>query len=606
MGGGKLMSRQVIRRPLYEVGPELVATATGRAPADVVIRSGRVVNVLTGEILDGLDVAVRFGRIALLGDASKCIGEDTKVICAEGFYLVPGFLDGHLHIESSMVTVSQFAKAVLPCGTTAVFMDPHEIANVLGMDGIRLMIEEGRNLPLKVYATMPSCVPAAPGFEDAGAEITPDDIMEAMAWDEIVGLGEMMNFPGVLAGDPDVHRKIAETLKAGKVVTGHYASPDLGPNLSAYASSGIISDHESVTWQESLAKLRLGMYAKLREGSGWRDIKATVKSYTETNIDPRRIVLVTDDVHPDTLLTFGHVNHVVRRAIEEGTPPVVAIQMATINAAECFRMSHDLGSITPGKFADILFIRDLACPRPEKVMADGRIVAEKGRMLVECPVPDYPEYATGSVHLARPLVRDDFRVKAGLPGKSARVRAIEVADGQAVTKHIETELPCDRDGEIHASRKQDLAKVAVIERHKATGTMALGFVKGFGLECGAVASTVAHDSHNLLVVGMDDGDMVLAANTLAEEGGGMVVVKDGKALAVLPLPIAGLMSDKPVEEVQRDVERLAQAWKALGCRLASPFMTMALLSLPVIPELRITNRGLVDVRRFQFVPLVVG
>jgi adenine deaminase len=600
------MSGQATRQPLYEVGRELVACATGKVPADVVIRTGRLVNVITGEILDGMDVAVRLGRIALVGDVSLCIGKDTKVIDAEGFYLVPGFLDGHLHIESSMVTVSQFARAVLPCGTTAVFMDPHEIANVLGMDGIRLMIEEGRNLPLKVYATMPSCVPAAPGLEDAGAKITPSDVRCAMAWDEVVGLGEMMNFPGVLARDEDVMSKIAETLKAGKVVTGHYASPDLGPNLSAYASCGIISDHESVTWQESLAKLRLGMYAKLREGSGWRDIKATVKSYTETGVDPRRIVLVTDDVHPDTLLTLGHVNHVVRRAIEEGTPPVVAIQMATINAAECFGMSCDLGSITPGKFADILFIRDLADPRPEKVMADGEIVAENGRMLVEFPRQTYPEYATGSVCLARPVIRDDFSVKAGVSGKNVRIRVIQVTEGQAVTKHIEAELTPDGNGEIHASHDEDLAKVAVIERHKATGTMALGFVKGFGLQSGAVASTVAHDSHNLLVVGMDDGDMVVAANTLAEAGGGMVVVKDGKVLAILPLPIAGLMSDEPVEEVQSNVDRLAQAWKALGCRLASPFMTMALLSLPVIPELRITNRGLVDVTEFRHVPLVIG
>jgi adenine deaminase len=600
------MSGQVTRQSLYEVGPELVACATGKVPADVVIRSGRLVNVITCEILDGMDVAVRLGRIALVGDASSCIGKDTKVIDAKGFYLVPGFLDGHLHIESSMVTVSQFAKAVLPCGTTAVFMDPHEIANVLGMDGIRLMIEEGRNLPLKVYTTMPSCVPAAPGLEDAGAKITPSDIRYAMAWDEVVGLGEMMNFPGVLARDEDVMSKIAETLRAGKVVTGHYASPDLGPSLSAYASCGIISDHESVTWQESLAKLRLGMYAKLREGSGWRDIKATIKSFTETGVDPRRIVLVTDDTHPDTLLTLGHVNHVVRRAIEEGTPPVVAIQMATINAAECFGMSCDLGSITPGKFADILFIRDLADPRPEKVMADGEIVAENGRMLVEFPLPTYPQYATGSVRLSRPVVPDDFRIKAGLLGKSIRVRVIEVTDGQAVTKHTEAELASDRNGEIHASRDEDLAKVAVIERHKATGTMALGLVKGFGLQAGAVASTVAHDSHNLLVVGMDDRDMVVAANTLAEAGGGMVVVKDGKVLAILPLPIAGLMSDEPVEEVQSNVDRLAQAWKTLGCRLASPFMTMAFLSLPVIPELRITNRGLVDVTEFRHVPFVIG
>ena len=599
------MSRLTKRQPLHEVGPELVAAATGRVPADVVIRGGRLVNVITAEILDGLDIAVRLGRIALIGDASGCIGGNTQVINAEGLYLVPGFLDGHLHIESSMVTVSQFAKAVLPYGTTAVFMDPHEIANVLGMDGIRLMIEEGRNLPLKVYATMPSCVPAAPGFEDTGAEITPDDIREAMTWDEIVGLGEMMNFPGVLAGDKDVMSKIAETLKAGKIVTGHYSIPDLGPNLSAYASCGIKSCHESTTWEESLEKLRLGMYAKLREGSGWRDIKATIKSYTEKGVDPRRMVLVTDDVHPDTLLTLGHVNHVVRRAIEEGTPPIVAIQMATINAAECFGMSHDLGSITPGKFADILFIKDLADPRPERVMVDGEIIAEEGRMLKDIPLPTYPEYATGSVHLAKPLSLDDFRIKAGLPGENVRIRAIQVMDGQAVTKHVDAELRCDGDGEVCASREYDLAKVAVIERHKATGTMALGFVQGFGLQSGAVASTVAHDSHNLLVVGMDTEDMVVAANALVDAGGGMVVVRDGKVLAILPLPIAGLMSDEPVEKVQSDVEELAHAWKALGCRLASPFMTMALLSLPVIPELRITNRGLIDVQEFRFVPLVI-
>ncbi len=600
------MSPLVKRPPLYEVGRELVATATGRVPADVVIRSGRLVNVITSEILDGLDIAVRLGRIALVGDASRCIGKNTQVIDAEGSYLVPGFLDGHLHIESSMVTVSQFAKAVLPCGTTAVFMDPHEIANVLGVNGIRLMMEEGRNLPLKVYTTMPSCVPAAPGFEDAGAEITPDDIREAMTWDEVVGLGEMMNFPGVLAGDKNVTSKISETLKAGKVVTGHYSVPDLGSNLSAYASCGIKSCHESTTWQESLAKLRLGMYAKLREGSGWRDIKATIKSYTETGVDSRRIVLVTDDVHPDTLLTLGHVNHVVRRAIEEGTPPVVAIQMATINAAECFGMSCDLGSITPGKFADILFIRDLADPRPERVMADGEIIAEKGSMLKEIPLPTYPAYARDSVHLANPLKPDDFRIKAGMPDKNVRIRAIQVIEGQAVTKHVEAELPCDSNGEIHASCEQDLAKVAVIERHKATGTMAVGFVQGFGLESGAVGSTVAHDSHNLLVIGMDTEDMVVAANALADVGGGMVVVKDGRVLAILPLPIAGLMSDEPVEKVQSGIEELAQAWQALGCRLASPFMTMALLSLPVIPELRITNRGLVDVTEFRFVPLVTG
>lgn len=603
------MSRSAGRRPLHEVGRELVATATGREPADVVIRGARLVNVHTAEIQDGIDVAVRSGRVALVGDASRCVGDSTRIIEAQGLYLVPGFLDGHVHVESSMVTVGQFARAVLPCGTTAIFMDPHEIANVLGVEGVRLMLEEGRGLPLKVFATMPSCVPAAPGFEDAGAAIGADDIREAMAWDGVAGLGEMMNFPGVLAGDELVHREIEETLKAGKIVTGHYSIPDTGPDLSAYVAAGISSDHESTRPEDALAKLRLGMYAKLREGSAWRDIKATMKSYTERGIDPRHIVLVTDDVHPDTLITLGHVNHVVKRAIEEGVPPVRAIQMATINAAECFRMSHDLGSIAPGRTADILFIRDLADPRPETVIADGEIVAEGGRLIVDIPPFRYPESVTRSVHLARRVEPGDFRLTASGAARRGAVRArvIEVIEGSAVTRHVDVHLPVDSgDGEVRASSEHDVAKVAVIERHMASGSMAVGFVRGFGLAGGAVASTVAHDSHNLLVVGMDDHDMAVAANALADVGGGMIVVRGGEVLALLPLPIAGLVSDEPVEKVQARVEELARAWRALGCTMASPFMTMALLALPVIPELRITNRGIVDTLEFRFVDLFTG
>ncbi len=599
------MATSVNRRPLHEVGRELVATAMGRMPADVVVRGARLVNVNTAEVEDGVDVAVRAGRVALVGDASRCMGEATRVIDATAFYLVPGFLDGHVHVESSMVTVSQFARAVIPSGTTGVFMDPHEIANVLGIDGVRLMLEEGRSLPLKVYATIPSCVPAAPRFEDAGAEIGPGDIREAMGWDGVVGLGEMMNFPAVLAGDELVHSEIAETLKAGKLVTGHYSIPEIGPDLSAYVAAGILTDHESTRPQDALAKLRLGMYAKLREGSAWRDVGSTVKSYTETGIDPRHIVLVTDDTHPDTLIRLGHVNHVVRRAIEEGVPPVRAIQMATINAAECFGLSRDLGSIAPGKFADMLFVRDLAHPLPERVMADGEIVAEHGRMMAEVPMFVYPERATRSVRLARRPVPADFRMIVGRPGATARVRAIEVIEASARTRHIHVDVPVDRNGEVHASPEQDLAKIAVIERHRGSGRMGMGLVRGFGLAAGAAASTVAHDSHNLLVVGMDDSDMAVAAGAVADAGGGMAVVRGSKALSLLPLPIAGLMSAEPVETVREAVEDLGRAWNALGCRLTSPFMTMALLALPVIPELRVTNRGLVDALRFEFVGLLV-
>ncbi|MBE3588113.1 MAG: adenine deaminase [Thermoanaerobacteraceae bacterium] len=596
------MLYQPNRRPLWEVTADLSLAAQGKIPADVVIKNGRLVNVHTAEIQPGLDVAVKHGRVVLVGRAGHTIGPDTLVIDADGLYLVPGFLDGHIHVESSMVTVTQFARAVLPCGTTTIFMDPHEIANVLGMEGIRLMVEEGKNLPLKVFTTMPSCVPAAPGFEDAGAAIGPAEVREAMAWPEIIGLGEMMNFPGVLAGDPLVHGEIQATLQAGKVVTGHYSIPEIETGLPAYVAAGITSCHESTRAADALARMRLGMYAKMREGSAWHDVKATVKSITETRVDSRYAVLVSDDTHPETLLTRGHLNHVVRRAIAEGVDPVRAIQMATINPAQCFGVSRVLGSIAPGRCADILFVPDLAEMRVERVMVDGMVVAEKGRLLYDLPAFTYPERARRSVHLAKPLAAGDFTIHCG--GREALVRIMEVMEAKVGTLHRQVAVPVVN-GEIRPSVELDVAKVACMERHGGPGNMGMGLVRGFGLKAGAVASTVAHDSHNLLVVGMDEADMALAANTLAGCSGGMVAVRDGRVLALLPLPIAGLMSGEPVEEVEQKVAALDRAWKELGCPLVSPFMTMALLSLPVLPELRVTNRGLVDTVHFCFVDLVL-
>ncbi|NPV53386.1 MAG: adenine deaminase [Firmicutes bacterium] len=608
------------RQRLSEITRDLVAAATGRVKADLVIRGGNLVNVNTAEIMNGVDVAIKHGRVVLVGDATHAIGEGTRVLDATGYYLVPGLLDGHVHVESSMVTVTEFARAVLPHGTTGIFMDPHEIANVLGVEGVKLMVDEGRGLPLKVYATMPSCVPAAPGFEDAGATIGPGDIREAMRWEGIIGLGEMMNFPGVLAGDKGVHAEIAEALRAGKVVTGHYSIPETGTGLQAYIAAGIASCHESTRKEDALVRLRLGMYAKMREGSAWHDVKATIKSVTETRVDTRHAVLVTDDMHPDTLVNLGHLNHVVRRAIEEGVDPVRAIQMATINVADCFGLSRDLGSISPGRCADILLVRDLASMRVDKVIADGELVAENGELLVPLPDVTYPELATHSVHLARPLRVEDFIIRPIMrtPANEANlarrtngnhfttVRAIEVIEARVGTRHVLVELsvrnnPGTGEEEVSASAEHGVAKVAVIERHRGDRGIGLGFVRGFGFKEGAVASTVAHDSHNLLVVGMTDEDMAFAANTLAECGGGMVAVNRGEVLALVPLPIAGLMSDQPVREVARQVEELEGAWRRLGCRLVSPFMTMALLSLPVLPELRITNRGLVDTMKFKFV-----
>jgi adenine deaminase len=593
------------RFSLKEVTKELVAVAKGSKPAQLVIKGGKLINVNTREILPNTDVAISHGRIALVGEASHTIGPDTKVIDAQGYYISPGFMDGHIHVESSMMTVGEYARAVVPHGTTAIYMDPHEIANVLGMHGVRLMIEESRSLPLRVFVAMPSCVPAAPGFEDTGAHIGPEEIKEAMKWEEVVALGEMMNFPGVIYGDDFIHRELQATLEANKTITGHFSIQDTGADLNAYIAAGVRCCHESVRAEDALAKMRLGMYAQLREGSAWHDVKETIKSITENSIDTRYATLISDDTHPNTLITVGHLDHVVRRAIEEGVNPITAIQMVTINVAQCFGMDKDLGTISPGRWADILLISDLTKVKVEKVIINGELVAESGKMLVEIPKVDYPETAKNSVKLSKELEAKDFIIHAPDPGMSqAKVRVIEIIEAKVGTYARECTLPIEK-GIVGNDIGQDIIKAAVIERHLGTGTMGKGFVKGFHIKAGAVASTVAHDSHNLLIVGTNDEDMALAGNTLAKVGGGMVAVKGGKVIALLPLPIAGLMCQEPAEAVAKKVKELEMAWKDLGCDLVSPFMTMALIALAVLPELRLTNRGLVDTINFKLVDLFI-
>lgn len=593
------------RYSLAEVTRQLTAVAMGRTPADVVIRGGRLINVNTGEIQNGIDVAITHGRIALVGDASHTIGESTQVIEAKGRYLAPGFMDGHIHVESSMITVSEYSKAVVPHGTTAIFMDPHEIANVLGMDGIRLMVEEGKQVPLRTYVAMPSCIPAAPAFEDAGAVLGPAEIREAMSWDSVVGLGEMMNFPGVIYGDVSIHEELQATLDANKTITGHYSMPETGSGLNAYVASGVRCDHESVRAEDALAKMRLGMYAQLREGSAWHDVKETVKAITENRVDTRFATLVSDDTHPHTLLEVGHLDHVVKRAIEEGVNPVTAIQMVTINVADCFNMGRDLGSISPGRWADIAIISDLTKVTVDQVLINGELVAQAGRMLINQPPVEYPDSARNTVRLPAPLMPIDLAIPVTSGATTVIARVMEIMEAKVGTAARQFALPVV-DGFVEADLENDICKAAVIERHHMTGTIGLGFVRGFNLKHGAVASTVAHDSHNLLIVGTNDEDMSLAGNKLAEVGGGMVAVRDGEVLALLPLPIAGLMSDQPLEQVAKAVEELDGAWKHLGCQLVSPFMTMALLALAVLPELRLTNRGLIDTVNFEMVDLIVA
>ncbi len=590
---------------LKDVSLKLVEVAMGRRFADTVIKNTKLVNVVTREILENIDIAIYSGRIALVGDASHTIGEGTNIVDASGLYAVPGFMDGHMHIESSMMNVCEFAKAVVPCGTTTVFADPHEIANVFGTKGVKLMIEDSKKVPLRCQIAMPSCVPAVSFFEDSGATISSLDVKEFMEYDEVCGLGELMNFPGVLNGDENMHQEIYATLDSKKIITGHYSMPETGRGLNAYIASGVRCCHESTRKEDGLAKMRLGMYLQIREGSAWHDLKEVVKSITENKLDTRYATLISDDTHPDTLINEGHLDHIVRVAIGEGVDPITAIQMVTINVAQCFKKDDDLGIIAPGRLADILLISDLEKIDIKKVFIEGKIVAENKKPLFEFEKTNYKDWVKNSVKLVKPLTPEDFKIEAPKDKQGfVKTRVMEIIEVKVGTYAREIDLKIEN-GFINADLSQDVIKVAVIERHKMTGTMGKGFVKGFGLKEGAVASTVAHDAHNLLVVGLNDEDMALAANTLADVGGGMVAVKNGKVIALLELPIAGLMCDKDVEYVAKKVKDLDNAWKELGCLLHSPFMTMALISLAVLPELRLTNRGLIDTINYKFTELFV-
>jgi len=588
---------------LEDVVEKLVLTALGKEKAELIVENGTLINVFTGELIENTGVAVAGGRIAIVGKTSHVIGPNTIVINARGKYLAPGFLDGHVHIESSMLTVTQFAKAVLPHGTTSVFIDPHEIANVMGLEGVRIMHDEGARLPLKVYVSIPSCVPAAgPVFETAGSEIGVEEVKEGFSLKSAIALGEVMNYPGVLSLDHKMIGEIKMALKHRKVVEGHFYG-NLEEELNAYVATGISSDHESITMEAGLAKLRLGVYVMVREGSAWKDVKEVIRMVTKKKIDHRRVCLVTDDREPSDILREGHIDHVVRRAIEEGVDPVKAIQMATLNTAEHFKVDFDIGSLAPGRIADILILKSLENISIETVIANGLAVARDGKLIVDIPDYHYPESVRKTVRLHKKLDENDFKIK--IDGKDRfRVRVIEVLEGKTLTRETIVEME-NKKGFLEAESAKDLSKVAVVERHNASGRIGLGFVKGFGFKEGAVASTVAHDSHNLLIIGTNDSDMAYAGNVLSEVNGGIVAVRRNSIIALVELPIAGLMSDKPVEEVVENIDRLSKAFKQLGCNLKRPFMTMSLLALPVMPELRITDKGLIDTINFRKVDLIV-
>lgn len=585
---------------------KLVDCAMGRIPADLVVRNGKWVCVQSGEIIPATDVAVLDGRIAFVGpSAAHTIGERTQIIEADGRYLCPGLLDAHMHVESGMLTVTEFVRAVAPRGTTGMFVDPHEIANVFGLKGVRLMADEAADQPIHVFVQMPSCVPSAPGLETPGAAIGPKEVAEAMQWDGIIGLGEMMNFPGVFNSDPTVHAELEETRKVNKVIGGHYASPDLGLPFHGYVAGGAEDDHEGTTLEDAIQRVRQGMKVMMRFGSAWHDVAAQVKAVTELGLDPRHFILCTDDSHSATLVQEGHMDRVLRHAIAQGLKPIQAIQMATLNTAVHFGVSRDMGMIAPGRYADIVLVEDLVNFRAELVIAKGKVIASGGKLLIELKDYIYPDWATHSVRLKRPLTEQDFdlNVQQPLNGK-AKANVIGVIENQAPTRHLKREVQIVS-GKVTLAGETDLAKIALVERHHASGIVQVGLVSGFGFDqkC-AIATTVAHDSHHMIVVGTDEAMMAQAANHLAEAGGGQVVIKDGQIIGMVYLPIAGLMSNRPAEVVAAEADSVLKGFKACGCQLNNPNMQLSLLALVVIPALRISDRGLVDVTQFRFLPVI--
>jgi len=599
------MSNPYNLQPWHDCIGRLVDVAAGRAPADLVIRDGRWVNVYSGEIIPHIDVAIAAGRFALVGNAGHTIGPDTAIIDAAGRYVLPGLCDGHMHVESGMVTATEFARAVIPHGTTSMFVDPHEIGNVLGLAGVRLMHDEAAQLPINMFVQMPSCVPSAPGLENSGAGLGPDEVREAMTWPNIIGLGEVMNFPGVAAGDRAMLGEIAETRRAGKTVGGHYASPDLGVPFLAYAAGGAADDHEGTTAADAVARVRQGMRAMLRLGSAWYDVAAQIKAVTEQGLDPRNFILCTDDSHSGTLVNDGHMNRVVRHAIAQGVRPIVAIQMATLNTAQHFGLERELGAIAPGRRADIVVSSDLVGLPIELVIARGRVLARDGKLTADIAPYAYPASARNTVRLGRAVRSQDFDVAAPAGASHVNANVIGVIENQAPTRALVRRLPC-RGELVDIDIGNDVCHIAVVERHRGTGAVANGFVSGFGYgrSCG-VASTVAHDSHHIIVVGTSKPDMALAVNRLGAVSGGIVVFCEGRELALVELPIAGLMSDERAEIVAAKAERMIAAMAQCGCRLNNAYMQHSLLALVVIPELRISDVGLVDVRKFAKIPLLV-
>ncbi|OQX87144.1 adenine deaminase [candidate division KSB1 bacterium 4484_87] len=565
---------------------EIIKAAHGEHPVDLLLKNVNLINVLSGEIYPA-DIAIHDDLIVGIGNHYDA----KETLDLKGLFAAPGFIDAHVHIESSMVIIPQFARAVVPLGTTSVVADPHEIANVMGYEGIRFMMDYAKYNPLNVFFMLPSCVPAT-NLETAGSQLRAFDIFPFLQEKWVLGLGEVMNFPGVIHGDPDVLDKIK--ISAEKRIDGH-APGVTGKDLMAYIAAGILSDHESTAPDEALEKLRNGMFVMIREGTGTKNLNALLPIITPEN--SRRCLFCTDDRHPHDILEQGHINYMIKTAIDYGINPVDAVRMATLNSAEYFGL-RKLGAIKPGNFADIVILDDLKNFHVKMVLKNGKVVAREGEAIYDPPVR--PEVKLRSSVNIKWLEGNEFQI----PARGKKCRVIELIRDQIVTKELITDAKIDG-STLASDPERDILRLFVVERHYASGNIGKGLVKGFGLKYGAMASSIGHDSHNIIVVGVNDRDILKAVTQVNKMGGGLAVAENEQILASLELPIAGLMSSEPIETVNEKMIALNDAARQLGCTLSDPFMSLSFLALPVIPKLKLTDLGLVDVEKFEFVDLFV-
>lgn len=589
---------------ISERSRKLVDVCLGRESADIVIRNGKWACVQSGEIVDNSDVAIKDERIAYVGeDAQHTMGGATRVIDAKDQYLVPGLLDGHTHVESSMVSITEMVRSIIIHGTTGIFVDPHEIANVFGINGIKAMVEEALIQPIHVWLQIASCVPSFPGLEESGAEIDDIDVKNSISWPQVIGLGEVMNYESVIENDKKLHDEMAIARVAGKVIGGHYASPDLSIPFHAYVAAGPEDDHEGICTNDAIARVRQGMKVMMRYSPGLQDVAKQIRAITEHGIDSRHFMLVSDGSQCLDLVNDGHMDIAYKHAIEHGISPMAALQMLTINTATHFGLTKDVGMIAPGRYADILVVSDMNSLNIELVIAKGKIAVKGKEITEDVPTFNYPKEMFSSVHIKKPVTREDFELSIDGQHTQVGVNVIGVIKNQAPTKHIQRTLNVSN-GKVLIDTSQDVIKAAVVERHTGNGVIKLGFVHGFGFkeEC-AFASTIAHDAHHLVVIGTEEDNMAVAVNRLSGMGGGQIVVREGVPIAEVYLPIGGLMSNKRVQYVAKKIEGLRKALVKCGSKINATRM-ITLLSLVTIPELRITTKGLVDVTNKTTIPVI--